>query len=247
MARIRAVWRAAWFCGLMAFWAVGLLLGKLLRRGKRWRTACLQGWARTTASVCGLKIEQIGEAPEPPYFLVFNHLSYVDILPLHACLKNPMVCARHDFAHWPLIGNIARWVGAIWVHRHDFTTMPDVTRQMRASMQDGFGVVMAPEATTTRGDKVYPFHSTLLAPAAEMAVPVHYCALRFETLPGDPPAANIVNWWEDMTFLEHAWRLMHCRGVRATITFGREPVIDANRKVLARRLQEAVTAIYRPM
>ena len=251
MKKLRAVWRAFWFVALLLGWGALYVCSRLIVRNaaqaRRWRTWAVQRWARSTAAMCGMKIVQHGQAPVAPYFLVFNHLSYADIVPLMATLQHPMMVARHDFASWPVIGALASAFGAIWVKRGDFSAMPDVTRQMREAMHSGYGVVMAPEATTTRGDKVYPFHGTLLQPAVELGVPVHYCALRFETAPDDPPAWQVVNWWELISFPAHAWRLMHLKQVTATITFGEQPIAESNRKLLAKRLHEAVSAIYVPM
>ena len=248
---IRTCLRLILVTGLM-FWHYLLLdIGRALSRtpdaARAWRTAQLRAWARHTARVIGMNHSIIGEPPAAPYFLVFNHLSYLDVLLLLAYIYHPMVCARHDFASWPVIGFIARRIGAIWVHRANFNAMPAVTQAMSAAMSAGYGVAIAPEATTTRGDQVYPFHSTLLEPAAKLGIPVHYCSLRYETGPNDQPASNIVNWWEHMSFFAHGWRLLHADHVHGTIHFGAEPILETNRKVLARSLRDAVAAIYQPM
>ncbi len=248
---LRAVLRLLAFAGLVVWhylcFEIGRGLSQSSEQARLRRGAVLQSWAHATAQAIGMKLAIIGSPPKAPYFLVFNHLSYIDVLLLLATVDQPMVCARHDFATWPVLGFVARRMGAIWVHRADFNAMPAVTRDMKAAMTAGYGVVMAPEATTTRGDRVYPFHSTLLDPAIQLSVPVHYCSLRYVTGPRDAPASTVVNWWEDLTFFAHGWRLVHADKIDATIHFGEAPILEQNRKQLARSLHDAVAAIYEPM
>lgn len=250
LATLRAVYRTVAIVLITLFAYLALEVGALFARKDRraWTMRCARDWARNVATACGVQLTKIGEPPTAPYFFVFNHLSYVDVIPLLAFLDRPLVAARHDFANWFGLGFIARRADAcIWVHRTNFNAMPAITELMAQGLRNGDGLVMAPEATTTRGDKVYPFHGTLLEPAVQLNAPVHYCALRYETGADDPAAWKIVNWWEDISFAAHAWRLLHAKDIRATIHFGAEPISADNRKVLARELHAAVSAIYEPM
>ncbi len=84
----------------------------------------------------------------------------------------------------------------------------------------------------------------MLAPAAELGLPVEYAALRYATSPGAPPAERAVCWWGDMTFLDHLAGLLRLDGFDAELALGAEPLVDADRKHLARRLEHAVRALH---
>jgi len=211
------------------------------------RTRIYQGWARNVARVFGMRVRVIGEPPRPPYFFVMNHLSYVDILLVAMFLPGAKFIARHDMANWPLLGHIARRVDTIFVNRTSVSAVPDVCRQVEEAFRNGYGVGMAPEATTGKGDRVLPFHPPLLEPAVRSGVPVNYAVIRFRTMENEPPAFRVVNWWEDISFVAHAMRLLQVRSFEATIAFGPVPVLAQHRKQLARDLYEIITAEFVPM
>jgi hypothetical protein len=50
-----------------------------------------------------------------------------------------------------------------------------------------------------------------------------------------------------MPFARHFWNMIRMSGFAAEITFGPEPVIDTDRKDLARRLHRRVSEIFVPV
>src|SRR6516162_7805835 len=74
------------------FWMIGKSMtapfpkaGRQVRR--RWRKFILNGWGRSLASIMGMRVITGGEPPQPPFLMVSNHLSYVDIIAYAACLE----------------------------------------------------------------------------------------------------------------------------------------------------------------
>ncbi len=104
------------------------------------------------------------------------------------------------------------------------------------ALGEGQGVVLFAEGTSTRGDTVLPFKSSLLEQAARASFPVSYAALGYRTGEGEPPAHLSVCWWGEMTFMKHVIALLHLSQIQATVTFGAEPIQANDRKVLAERL-----------
>ena len=90
-------------------------------------------------------------------------------------------------------------------------------------------------------------HSRFLQFAAESDVPVSYAAITYRTPAGGPPASNYVCWWEDIGFFAHLWRLFHVREYTATITFGEEPVMNKDRKLLAAELRQRISEKFIPV
>jgi 1-acyl-sn-glycerol-3-phosphate acyltransferase len=107
-------------------------------------------------------------------------------------------------------------------------------------LDSGRGVVFFPEGTTSRGDKVAPFRPSLLEPAARSRRPVHYAALSYRTRKKCPPAERAVCWWGDMKFGSHILQLLAMPGFDASLTFGKEPIREDDRKLLATRLHRAI-------
>ncbi|HBE83421.1 MAG TPA: hypothetical protein DDW24_11640, partial [Blastocatellia bacterium] len=88
-----------------------------------WRQLAFELWTRSFVVVSGMKIEVIGEAPKPPFFLVSNHLSYVDIAALRAVARGVFV-AKHEIKDWFLAGRIVRDMGIIFIDRKNSRNIP---------------------------------------------------------------------------------------------------------------------------
>jgi 1-acyl-sn-glycerol-3-phosphate acyltransferase len=177
---------------------------------------------------------------------VSNHLSYLDILVLGARL-GPTFISKHEIADWPVLGHLARATGTIFVNRERKRDAVRVLDAIDRAVSRGGGVVLFPEGTSHKGDRVYPFKPALLEWAAQRGYPVHAASLRYAT--GDPahPATDVVCWWGDATFGPHALRLLTLPRVHATIAFAREPVVERDRGALALRLHRVMEDRFTPV
>lgn len=212
----------------------------------RWRSWLFRRGSRKVLAVLGFDVRVAGPVPRPPYLLVTNHLSYMDILVLASQLGCVFV-GKAEIRRWPVLGPICQWFGTIFINRQERRDIPRVTAELEAALHQGLGVVIFPEGTSSAGAGLLPFRSPLLAPAARLEIPVHYAALGYETLPGDPPAHLAVCWWGDTPFAPHVLKLVRLRRVTATLDFGEEPIVEPDRKFLAVRLREAVLEKFRPV
>ncbi len=83
---------------------------------QRWSALVFHRWARGATTILGVKIAVQGTLPIPPFLLVSNHLSYVDVLVFASQVKCVFV-ARGDVARWPVIGSLCRGVNTIFIDR----------------------------------------------------------------------------------------------------------------------------------
>jgi len=213
---------------------------------QRWRGLVFHKWARGIAAILGLKVAVRGTPPEQAFLLVSNHLSYVDVVVFASQLKCVFV-ARGDVAGWPVIGSLCRAVGTIFVDRGKRKDVARVNGLIDRALGDGRGVVLFAEGTSTRGDTVLPFKSSLLEQAARAGLAVSYAALGYRTREDERPAHLAVCWWGDMTFVKHVIGLLYLSEIRATLAFGAEPIQEDDRKVLAQRLWAAVMGEFVPL
>jgi 1-acyl-sn-glycerol-3-phosphate acyltransferase len=232
---------------LYALWLIGKYFAapfKGFRR--RWRKAMMSAWGRSMAAVIGMRIVTIGEPPRPPFFLVSNHLSYVDIIAYAASLGCVFI-SRGDVADWPGIGLLASSLGTIFINREKLQDIPRVIGEINQALDEGLGVVLFPEGMSGAGDRVLPFHPSLLEPAAKANYPVSYATITYRAEPDEAPAYLAVNWWEDVTFAEHARELLKLSRFEAFITFGSHAIRSDDRKALAKSLRSAVNEQFTPM
>jgi len=212
----------------------------------RAQTALVRIWARGVAAILGLRVTVRGRPPEPPFLLVSNHLSYLDIVTLMS--QTPAVfVAKSEVAGWPFLGRLSRAANTIFVDRGRRADVVRVNELIGGVLASGRGLVMFPEGTSSRGQEVLPFRTSLLEPAIRIGHPVSYAALGYRTPAGSPPAGTSVCWWGDMTFLGHFYGLLMLPSISATLVFGAEPVRAETRHELADRLREAVARQFAPL
>lgn len=232
--------------GLFLLWSAAIALLWLAR------SVFLPAGARTVAaarfsrwwSLGALKLLEVrvnvhGRVPAPPFFLVTNHLGYLDI----AVIASQVPCtfvSKSEIAGWPVFGTLASLAGTLYVDRKSKRDTGRVSRLIPDHFAAGGSLTLFPEGTSTAGYEVAPFRSPLLEFPAATRFPVHCAALRYRAPEGFPPAASTMCWWGEATFLPHFLNLFRMRGMSAEIAFATDPVSGADRKSLARVLQEAV-------
>ena len=211
-----------------------------------WRQVFFAAWTKSFVRISQMKLEIIGTPPKPPFFLVTNHLSYTDIAALRAVVPAVFV-AKAEVAAWPVAGRICRDMGTIFIDRGNRRDIPRAGDKILARLSDGEGVIVFPEGTSTRGDRVLKFNSSFLEFAAQANLPVHYAAVSYRVPAGELAASTAVCWWEDISFFAHIYRLLKLSEYTCVINFGDEPVASTDRKALASDLHRLVSDRFIPI
>lgn len=203
-------------------------------------------WAYGVAKIFNLHIEVEGVPPEPPFFIVSNHLSYLDIIPLYLNLKCTFV-AKKEVRSWPLLGPMVKSVGVIFVDRNRRKDVTRVNELVSNVLNKDQGLILFPEGTSSAGSAVLPFHSSLLKLPAASGLPVHTVSLYYETADGDQPAKESVCFYGAReSFVNHVVKLSKTTKITCKVRFGATPVTSGDRKILAVKLREEVNKIFEP-
>ena len=193
-----------------------------------------------------MKFEVHGEPPKPPFFLVTNHISYTDVPALRSVVKGVFV-AKGEIENWVLAGKIVRDMGTIFINRNNRRDIPRAGLEITKRLDQGEGVIVFPEGTSTKGETVLPFNSSFLEFAAKNNLPVSYAAITYKTPSNIPKASDTVSWWDEKTFAEHLWYLFQAREFTAVIHFGEQPIRSFDRKQLAQLLRKNVNEKFVPV
>ena len=246
MRTIRAAFRflsfAALTFGLYAIWFVA---DPFVRNKRHWRQMIFGAWTNSFVRISRMTVEVTGTPPTPPFFLVTNHLSYTDIGAIRAVVKGVFV-AKREIENWFLAGRIVRDMGTIFIDRGNRRDIPRAGEKIIERLDHGEGVIVFPEGTSTKGDEVLPFNSSFFEFAAQSGLPVSYASISYRTPTGEPTAST-VSWWDETGFFAHIWRLFKVREYTAVISFGDEPILNSDRKQLAKELQRQVAKSFVPV
>ena len=247
MKNIRAAVRYVLFVistlGLYSIWFVANIF---IPNKQLWRQVIFYKWAKSFVKISQMRIEVVGNKPQAPFFLVCNHLSYTDVPALRAVVEGVFV-AKGEMESWFLAGKIVRDMGTIFINRQNRRDIPRAGREIIKRINDGEGVIVFPEGTSTKGEEILPFNSSFLEFAAQTDLSVSYASITYKTPANEPTASESVCWWDEKSFGEHLWYLFQLKEYTAIINFGDEPIQNANRKILAKDLREKVKERFIPV
>jgi len=215
----------------------------------RWRARLTRHWSCATLAVCGVAVRVRGQPVlRGAVLFVANHVSWIDIFVLNRVRVTTFI-AKSDVRHWPLIGRLVAGAGTLFIDRHQRHAVRTVNRQMGERLQEGGAVGLFPESTTSTGQTVRPFHTSLFAPALDAGIPVQPVALRFFHHHARSPYAAFVG---DETLVANLWRVLGATGLSVEAHYlpplfphridGHLPDVPPTRQSLAHAAQIAIAS-----
>lgn len=206
---------------------------------EKYRGYLLKYWGKSVCYIMNVKFDIRGTVPEPPFFLVSNHLSYADVFVLFAQLRCLFV-AKSDVKHWPLIGFIVKTCGILFIDRQKKRDIKRVNDKISKNINSNQGIIVFPEGTTSPGTEVLRFRAPLLEYPASTGFPVTYVALSYQTPDTEDPAYKSVCWWDERSFFSHFYELLKLNSFTCIMNFGNETITNGDRKALTASLNKAI-------
>jgi len=240
--------RAAWRLGRALVHALGgaaTIWLRFPRCSQSQREALVQVWSLEMLSVLGIRLELHGQpCATGPMLLVANHISWLDILVMHAARYCRFV-SKADVMHWPLIGTLATGGSTIYIERASRRDALRVVHRVAESLRGGEVVGVFPEGTTSDGVDLLPFHANLIQAAVSANAPAQPVALSFIDTRTRAPAFTPCYVGDDSLLLS-VWRTLAGPPVSAVVRYG-EPQMPQgrDRRAWAKDLRAAVDRLRR--
>lgn len=208
------------------------------------RRAKVQWWAGKMLRVAGVELEAIGTPRDGGTLLVGNHVSWLDIVAIHALVPQARFVSKADVRHWPLLNRLVDAAGTLYLERERPRDAMRVVNRMGEALAAGDIVAVFPEGTTGEGRVPLPFHANLLQAAIATATPVQPLALRFSDATGG--FSKAVAYVGDTTLVQSLWRVACAESLRVRVQF-LEPRSSSSveRRALAEQLRGHIQAALR--
>lgn len=212
MRALRGLWRLAGAVlhGLHGVAIVLLRFPTLDRSGRHER---VRWWAGKMLRLLGLRLQVDGTFKAGAKMIAANHVSWLDILAVHAVCPEARFVSKAEVRDWPLVGRLVDAGDSLYIERHRKRDALRVVHQSAEALQAGDTVAVFPEGTTGPGDALLPFHANLLQAAIATAVPVQPVALRYADR--RQPVSPSALWIGDTTLAQTLWLLATADGLVA--------------------------------
>lgn len=242
MTPLRALWkilRGLWHL-LTGLWTIVVYFPRLSPEQRQMR---VQAWALQLLALWGIHLKVLGRpVVAGPALIVANHISWLDILVIHAARYCRFV-SKSDVRDWPLIGRLATGAGTLYIERTSRRDARRMVQDMSHALRDGDVVAVFPEGTTSDGRELLPFHANLIQSAIAAGAPVQPLALKFvDARSGQRSLAPC--YIGDDTLVASVWRTLTAGPITAVVCFGEPQSADGrDRRQWAADLRKTVQAL----
>jgi 1-acyl-sn-glycerol-3-phosphate acyltransferase len=209
------------------------------------RRRLVRWWSAKLLGIAGLRVEVAGE-PAPAHgeaaMIAANHISWIDIFVVMS-VRPARFIAKSEIRDWPVAGWIADRAGTLFIRRarrHDTARIND---RVHEALAQGDCVGLFPEGTTTEGEALLHFHTSLFEPAIANAATVHPAAIRYQHADGS--RCTSVAYVGEMSFMESMTRVLGGRGITALLSFAPPiaPAAGMDRRGAARMAHERIASL----
>jgi 1-acyl-sn-glycerol-3-phosphate acyltransferase len=207
---------------------------------------------RQVCKIVGIRLNIEGKIAEGHgVLLISNHVSWIDISVLSAVAPVSFV-AKQEVASWPFVSWLAKLQRSVFIDRTRRSEVGEKANEILNRLAAGDHIVLFAEGTSSDGNSVIPFKTSLFAAAkppggAPMGAQVsaQTLALTYNKVYGLPLCRrdrHLIAWYGEMDLATHAWRLLGLGPIDAHIRIGPPMPLDQfpDRKALARYAEDKV-------
>ncbi len=221
-----------------------------------WHKSLPMFWQGLMCKLLGLRVHTHGEMPNGrPLMLVSNHISWADILVLGS-LGQISFIAKSEVKTWPVFGVFAKLQNTVFIERDQKKQSGAQAQAIAQRLKDGDVLVLFAEGTTSDGNHVLPFKSSLFG-AAKVAlldapdgyVLVQSVSIAYTKLHGITMGRyhrTVAGWPGNVGLVKHLMGVIRAGAIDVEVTFGEPHKVSkaTSRKALARAIETEVRLMH---
>ena len=195
--------------------------------------------------ILGIRQTIIGAPMDKPGAVVSNHTSWLDIFTLNAP-QEIFFIAKQEIKSWFGIAVLAKSTGSVFIERNPLRASQH-SEILGDRLKKGDKLLFFPEGTSTDGQLVLPFKSTLFAPFflqdLTQRLWIQSISVRYFSPNGEDPRHYA--WWGEILMAPHLLRVLSAPGRGHVVVEFHKPVKVnkfENRKQLALFCEDQVRA-----
>lgn len=202
------------------------------------RQASLQRWSSDLLRHLRLTVNLRGQWPcnTNAHLLTSNHVSWTDIFIIQSRYPVRFI-SKSEVRHWPIFGWLATHTGTLFLDRHSRRQTLTIGQEMISILNQGESIGLFPESTTSAGQDVLPFKTSLLQAPLDCQATLLPVALRYH--PPYEKTESAYPFIGEMSFLTSLKRILLSPPSQVTLTVGKpcpSHQLGNDRRILAQRL-----------
>ena len=215
----------------------------LIQLGLKQAKTLPHAYHKLVCRILGVRVHIKGHVvTDKPVLFVSNHISWLDIPALSSVAPLCFV-AKAEVGTWPFVSLLAKLQRSVFVDRTRRTHVKDKAGEIAKRLAKGDNIVLFAEGTSSDGNRVLPFRSSLFSAAVSAGekgadAEVQTVSIAYTHLHGLPILRHerpLVAWYGGMGIAGHAWNILKSGPLDVNIAIS-EPVPLASlrdRKALA--------------
>lgn len=226
---IRAIFKIPAFVFVVSIYiAISILFDLIVRNDNTKKAA----FTRITTAACriglwifGIKVD-VRNVPRNSEMLnnvlvVSNHLSYLDILIISSVFPSLYITSV-EVQHTFFLGLMSRLAGSLFVERRNKTKLLKEIDAIATVLKSGFTITLFPEGTSSNGDNVLPFKSSLFSAAEKAEITIQPICIRYMEIdnhPITPKTRDYAYYYGDIQFFPHLMNLFTVESIKVRLSF----------------------------
>jgi lyso-ornithine lipid O-acyltransferase len=211
---------------------------------------------RVLLRLFNVRVIERGKPPgETATLVVANHVSWLDI-PVIGSLHPLSFIAKSEIEGWPVVGRLARLQRSVFIDRQRRRATAEVNDALAHRLVKGEVIVLFAEGTTSDGNRLLPFRSSLVG-AAQAALmhdgvervllqPLAITYTRRHGLPVTRRERPFIAWYGDMDLAPHLKLFVEGVPLDVVVTWGEPIPFNGSRKGATALAEAEVRRALRP-